>query len=135
DRLAGSFASQRLTLKGQQGAAGSVLTTDMTFVADVLGLSNVQGLQLKGTVDGESRMQGKPLAADLDIDIDSQGVLTQRRIVDGEQMAQAVADNIKAAAARQAQAEGKTVTTAKGEDALEKAQQTAATTDAIQTST
>ncbi|HLU01781.1 MAG TPA: translocation/assembly module TamB domain-containing protein, partial [Advenella sp.] len=63
------------------------------------------------------------------------GVLTQRRIVDGEQMAQAVADNIKAAAARKAQQEGKTVTTATGEDALEKAQQTAATTDAIQTST
>lgn len=135
DRIAGSFASQRLTLKGQQGAADSVLTSDMTFVADVLGLSNVQGLQLKGTVDGESRLQGKPLAADLDIDIDSQGVMTQRRIVDGEQMAQAVADNIKAAAARKAQQEGKTVTTEKGEDALQKAQQTAANTDAIQAST
>ncbi|MGO3122793.1 MAG: translocation/assembly module TamB domain-containing protein [Advenella sp.] len=135
DRIAGSFASQRLTLKGQQGTADSVLTTDMTFVADVLGLSNVQGLQLKGTVDSESRLQGKPLAADLDIDIDSQGVLTQRRIVDGEQMAQAVADNIKAAAARKAQQEGKTVTTATGEDALQKAQQTAANTDAIQAAT
>ena len=134
DRLSGTIASQQLTLKGQQGAADSVLTTDMTFVADVLGMSNLQGLQLKGAIDGESRLQGKPLAADLDVDIDSQGVLTQRRIVDGEQMGQAVADNIRAAAARKAQQEGKTVTTASGEDALEKAQQLAANTDAIQTS-
>src|SRR5690606_23012273 len=71
----------------------------------------------------------------LDIDIDSQGVITQRRIVDGEQMAQAVTDNLKAAAARKAQQEGKTVTTASGEDALQKAQEQAANTDAIQTAT
>ncbi|PJX21109.1 hypothetical protein CAP48_17540 [Advenella sp. S44] len=135
DRLSGTIASQQLTIKGQQGAADSVLTTDMTFVADVLGMSNVQGLQLKGTIDGQSQLQGKPLAADLDVDIDSQGVLTQRQIVDGEQMGQAVADNARAAAARQAQHEGKTVTTASGDDALEKAQQVASNTDAIQTST
>jgi len=135
DRLSGSFASQRLTLKGSGSTADSVFTSDMTFVADVLGMSNVQGLQLKGTVDSESRLQGKPLAADLDIDIDSQGVLTQRQIVDGEQMAQAVTDDLKAAAARKAQQEGKSVTTATGEDALQKAQERADSTDAIQTST
>ncbi|ETF04647.1 hypothetical protein W822_01405 [Advenella kashmirensis W13003] len=133
DRLSGSFASQGLTLKGQGGAADSTLTSDLSFVADVKGMSNLQGLQLKGTVDGASRFQGKPLSADLDLDIDSQGVITQREVVDGEQMGEAVRDNIKAAAARKAQAEGKTVLTRSGEDALEKAQQDAANSDAIRT--
>ncbi len=133
DRLAGSFSSQKLTVKGQEGAADSTLTADMTFVADIQGLTNLQGLQLKGSVDSESRFQGTPLSADLDIDVDSQGLITQRQLVDREKVGGAVRDNIKAAAARKAQAEGRTVVTGTGEDALEKAREKGDANDAVDT--
>ena len=133
DRLSGSFSSQQLTIKGQQGTADSRLTADMTFVADVQGLSNLQGLQLKGNVDSDSRFQGKPLSADLDIDIDSQGVITQRQLVNHGKVGEAVRDNIKAAAARKAEAEGKSIVTESGEDAVERAKQRGDETAAVET--
>lgn len=131
DRLQGTLASRQLTLKGQQGAADSTLTADLNFAADVQGMSNLQGLQLKGNVDKSSRLQGRPLSAELDLDIDAQGMITQRQVVDGEETAAQMRDALKAAAARKAQAEGKTVTTSQGEDALEIAKTRQASREAI----